>query len=253
MRQPLAVSEVIEFTNSLVKDTKYEEIIKNFKEITYHNLPEDKLGEIGYGWWKGFRRRYHDLLVTKRGVKFAVDRSEWSTEHWIRQMYDEVYKNMVNAGIAKKVDEPVYFDINGVVVDDQQKAFGLPCEYVVTHPDHLIFFDETGCNTNQKKDGHKGGQKFVCGRGMTPKIISATRDKHFTVLGLTAGTGEPVLCVVVFASEKKHGVVADWAEGIDITVKPVTDENGENILDEVNFGNGKYMPSGPTCFFRGKQ
>jgi hypothetical protein len=71
---------------------------------------------------------------------------------------------------------------------------------------------------------------------MTPKQQAVTRDKHFTVLGLTAGTGEPMLCVVIFASEKKHGVVTDWAEGIDITVVPVLDENGDILLDDVNFG-----------------
>jgi hypothetical protein len=142
-------------------------------------------------------------VVVKRGEKFASDRAEWSTEPQIRQMYRAIYANMGDAGIARKLDTPVLMNANGEVVTDPKDALGLPCEYEMIHPDHLIFFDETGCNTNQKKDGHKGGQKFVCGRNMTPKQQAATRDKHFTVLGLTTGTGEPVLCVVIFASEKK--------------------------------------------------
>jgi hypothetical protein len=88
---------------------------------------------------------------------------------------------------------------------------------------------------------------------MTPKQIASTRDRHFTVLRLTAATGDPVLCVVIFASEKKDGVVANWSEGIDITVEPVKDEHGEIVLGDENFGEGKYFPSGPTCNFRGKQ
>jgi hypothetical protein len=87
---------------------------------------------------------------------------------------------------------------------------------------------------------------------MTLKQICSTRDRHFTVLGLTAATGDPILCVVIFALEKNHGVVANWLEGIDIMVDPVKNENGEIILREVNFGEGKYFPSGPTCCFCGK-
>jgi hypothetical protein len=45
----------------------------------------------------------------------------------------------------------------------------------------------------------------------------------------------------------------DWAEGIDITIDPVLDENGDILLDDVKFGKGKYFPSGPTCIFRGKE
>jgi hypothetical protein len=181
-------------------------------------------------------------------------RAEWSTEINIKQMYDVLYHNMVEAGIARKLDNPVMRNSKGEIVENAVDALGLPTKYELIHPDHLIFFDETGCNTNQKKDGHYGGQKYACGRGMTPKTIAATRDKHFTVLGLTAATGEPILCVVIFASDNKHGVlVSDWAEGIDIRVLPERDENGEICLEEVNFGNGKYFPCGPICNFRGKQ
>jgi hypothetical protein len=58
---------------------------------------------------------------------------------------------------------------------------------------------------------------------MTPKQICSSRDKQFTVLGLTAATGDPVLCVVMFASEKKEGVIANWSEGIDIMADAVLD------------------------------
>ena len=172
---------------------------------------------------------------------------------------------MVTANIAVELDEKVYMSKDGIIVDNPNHdknniicdkepnlPLGLPCSQQIVHPEYLLFFDETGCNTNQKKDGHNGGQKFGCGRGTTPKQISSTSDKHFTLLGLTAGTGEAVLCVIIFASERTEGVVANWAEGIDITIDPVKDENGEIVIGEVNFGEGKYFPSGPTCKFRGK-
>jgi hypothetical protein len=103
---------------------------------------------------------------------------------------------------------------------DPTNTLGLPCDTQLIHPQYLLFFDETGCNTNQKKDGHYGGEKFVCTRGTTPKQMVSTSDKHFTVLGLTASTGEPVLCVIIFASENEQGVSATWVTGIDMTVIP---------------------------------
>ena len=74
----------------------------------------------------------------------------------------------------------------------------------ITHPEYLLFFDETGCNTNQKKDGNFGGSKICVERGQTPKIQSTTADRHFTVSGVTAANGEPVICVVIFASEAEQ-------------------------------------------------
>jgi hypothetical protein len=52
---------------------------------------------------------------------------------------------------------------------------------VHTHPDYVLFVDEVGNNTNQKKYGHIGGGKYLCERGTTPKAICSTKDAHFTV------------------------------------------------------------------------
>jgi hypothetical protein len=35
-----------------------------------------------------------------------------------------------------------------------------------------------------------------------PQIRAATKDSHFTVLGFTAATGEPVMCAIIFASKE---------------------------------------------------
>jgi hypothetical protein len=261
IRQPLSVSETIEYANSLIKGSEFEEQINKFK--LQRQIPLDP-NPLGIGWWRGFSKRYKEILVTKKGEKFAKNRSDWSTERNIRQMYDEIYNNMVEAGIAVRLDDKLWMNSssNTVVNEEKQlcsefdldpeKPLGLQCDSKLIHPQYLLFFDETGCNTNQKKDGHNGGEKFVCARGTTPKQMVSTSDKHFTVLGLTAATGEPVLCVIIFASDKE-GVPANWATGIDIMVTPHFDEEGEiDLTDEVNFGTGKYFPSGPTCLFRGK-
>jgi hypothetical protein len=265
IRHPLCVTQVIALANSIISDSKYKEELIEWKQKMYRNLPVSSNKDLGYGWWRGFSKRYEDVLVTKRGERFASDRADWSTETKLRQMYDAIYQNLCDARVARRLDEAVFQNMNGETVDNPEEKYlfdidsnapeqplGLPCEHEIVNPDYLLFFDETGCNTNQKKDGHNGGEKYVCGRGMRPKQIASNRDRHFTVLGLTAASGDPVLCVVIFASERK-GVAASWAEGIDLTVDPVKDEDGAVLLEKVNFGEGKYFPSGPTCFFRGKE
>ena len=37
MQQPVVVSEVVEVSNLLVKDNKYEDTVRKFKENTYHD------------------------------------------------------------------------------------------------------------------------------------------------------------------------------------------------------------------------
>jgi hypothetical protein len=252
IRHPLCVQEIIELANSVVEKTVYEDQVKAWKIKHNRDFRDDETFKLGHSWWHGFSQRNKHLLVVKRGAKFASNRSEWSKYIYISQMYDEIYKNMLSARIAVALPHPVFMDAEGNIVANAEenlnfeidvnqpnRPLGLACDIKVTHPEHLLFFDETGCNTNHKKDGHFTGQKFACGRGMTPKQICSTRDRHFTVLGLTASSGDPVLCVVIFASDKTDGVIANWTEGIDIMVDPVKDENGEIDLSDINFGKGK--------------
>ena len=63
--------------------------------------------------------------------------------------------------------------------------------YHVTHPQNCLVVDEVGSDTSQKGDGHVGGAKYLCGRGGTPYQQSAMNDKHFTMLGFTALSGDP--------------------------------------------------------------
>ena len=67
----------------------------------YKHLPLDECKKVGRGWWNGFRRRYGDHIVTKRGEKFEINRNDWYKEVYIRQMYDVIYDNMVDAGVSR--------------------------------------------------------------------------------------------------------------------------------------------------------
>mmetsp|Transcript_521 Transcript_521/g.749 ORF Transcript_521/g.749 Transcript_521/m.749 type:complete len:91 (-) Transcript_521:75-347(-) len=56
----------------------------------------------------------------------------------------------------------------------------------------VVFVDEVGGDTSQEGDGAVGGQKRIVPRGTVPKESAATNTNHFTMLGFTAATGEPV-------------------------------------------------------------
>jgi hypothetical protein len=147
--------------------------------------------------------------------RLQKDRSDWLTEAIIKQMYNEFYLHMVNAGVARRLDEAVWMNSSGNVVEnvanakftevdtDPGKLLGMKCDTESIHPQYVLFFDEAGCNKNQKKDDQNRGENCVCGRCTTPKQKVSTGDKHFAILGVTAASGEPVLCVVIFHQTRK--------------------------------------------------
>jgi hypothetical protein len=49
-----------------------------------------------------------------------------------------------------------------------------------------------------KKDGREAGTKYVVGGGQVPRTSSVTTDHCFTLLPITAASGECVNCVVIF-------------------------------------------------------
>ena len=71
----------------------------------------------------------------------------------------------------------------------------------------------------------------------------ASNDAHFTVLGFTTGTGNPIMCAVIF---KGLEVTRQMQMGVDIT-KPI---DGQELMK--NTGENKHYPGAPTCHFHGK-
>jgi hypothetical protein len=50
-------------------------------------------------------------------------------------------------------------DRQGNNVQCSEEAFGLPTDLQMTHPDYVIFVDETGSNTNMKEGWSSRGQE----------------------------------------------------------------------------------------------
>ena len=62
----------------------------------------------------------------------------------------------------------------------------------------VLFGDEVGTDVCQEDDGHVGGQTFVVPKRMRAELKSSTKTSRWTTIGLTAATGEPVMCIVIF-------------------------------------------------------
>jgi hypothetical protein len=250
VRQPLTPTEGLLVMNGLIKNQELQQKLIEFKLQRGLGGDLEHLGKVGRSYWTGFMKRHGDRLVTKRGEKFAANRADWSKHFYIKQMYDVIYDEFVAANVARALETPVFMDRLGNIVEEDQK-FGESIDIEITHPDYILFGDETGCNTSQKKDGHEAGTKYVVARGQTPRMQASTTDHRFTLLPITSASGEPVICVVIFQGKSKE-IPADWVSGIDTRVEPVRGEDGEIRTDGINYGPGKYFPNGPTCTYRGK-
>ena len=131
----------------------------------------------------------------------------------------------------------------------KKDAFGCKVTHQIIHPEYVIVFDELGGNTSQKGDGNVGGQLMLCERGKTPQLKISTRDKHYTMMGLTSINGKPVMCVVIFAG-KCPNVLCET--GLDLHA-PTVGEPSDPEFFEQNSVPGKRFPCGPTCEYLGNQ
>jgi hypothetical protein len=134
-------------------------------------------------------------------------------------MYDLVYEEMVKSGVAAYTNEPLYFDRDGneLSSDKADEVFGLPTNIKLVHPNYLLFVDEVGSNTDMKKDKQQGKQRVIAEKGCQGTRSAITSDLHYTVMGFTAATGEPVMCCVIFQSNNEESIPSSWVSGIDIT------------------------------------
>ncbi len=83
----------------------------------------------------------------------------------------------------------------------------------------MCFFvgNDVGGNLSMKGDGHADGQKFLTGTGIVPYRKCSNSEKRFTVIGLIALDGQPVMCVFILKGNRRNLSVET---GIDITVIP---------------------------------
>jgi hypothetical protein len=85
----------------------------------------------------------------------------------------------------------------------------------------------------------------LCTKHGRPQQQAATKDTHFTALGFTAATGDPVMCAIIFAAKT---IEEQWRLGFDAFAEWIGEENDIHL----NIGEGKVYPMGPTCTYNGK-
>ena len=142
MNQPITPKEGLELANSLIAGTPVEKEIRKFhrykKMFEVDDVESPSLLKRGY--WRGFMRRNNHRIYAQKGTKFSSIRSQWINWNNFKTMYDLVYAAMTKAGVAFKNK------------DD---------EYIMKHPEYVLFVDEVGNNTCMKDDGHFGGTKYL--------------------------------------------------------------------------------------------
>jgi len=124
-------------------------------------------------------------------------------------------------------------------------------KFILTRPEYLVYVAETGCNTNQVKDNRVGGELFVLPNG-EPEVGpgGVTNDIHFTVLGSVLGTGEPLMCAVIFKSDQHiRRIPMNWMLGINQSLVSGTVATDNTISDEETH---RVMSGGPACVTNGK-
>ena len=245
IRQCLSPSKGLALVNSLIDNQPIQQKLIEWKRKFSSNSD----GTVGYRYWRGLMKRNKHRLVSKRGQKYSLDRQNWTTYHNFLHMYEHTYEEMVSAGVAECLTEPLWVDENGNECEEEDSC-GCQVKYRLTHPDRCFVGDEVGGNISMKGDGHAAG-KLLLG---APESVAYDRvsvtEKRFTMIGLTALDGSPVMCILIIAQKVKDLSIET---GIDITVNPDGDPKDGDHYFFNNSGPGKYFPGPPTCTFRGKE
>ena len=114
-------------------------------------------------------------------------------------MYNVIYHELVDAWVALALSEPIFTDMHANVVD-KSSQFGLVQSITISSTHYILFAEESGFSTSQKKDGRVGGQKLVVERGTVSQTRASITDQKFTMLPFTSASGEAVCCTVIFQS-----------------------------------------------------
>lgn len=256
MGAPLTKEQVMLLAASLMKGKEFEKDLLLYKKKLH--LPTTN-EIVGKGWYRGFIKRNVDKIKVGKGRIKDVKRHNWCTYENFENMYNSTYEHMIQAKVAIKTDEVVYYDINGNATDNPDDAFGRPTNIKVVNPENIIFVDECGSNTNMKQDGQLGGTRYVLPVGTdNTGSLGCTTDIHFTVLAFNNSLGNPLLCAIILKSEKKPSEIPITVRfGIDATIPLILTKEGEKA-DEIdlfyrNSGKGKAMQGGPDCFYKGRR
>ena len=167
IRQPLTPSRGLSLINNLISGTEYEERLVQWKQkYTVNTLPT-----VSRGYWYSFMKRNRHRIVSKRGQKYELDRQNWTTYANFADMYNHCAIEMEHAGVAKRLDKPIWMTKDGVEcnVDD---AYGCRVTHTITRPEMCLCSDKVGKNICMAGDGHVSGELFLAEKGTIPQNVN---------------------------------------------------------------------------------
>jgi len=200
LRHALTPKESIMLINALIDGTPHQIALIEWKQKYAYFGDADKLGEVGPGYFRQFMKRIEEL-VSARGHKYELDRSNWTTYQNFRQMYSCIEDALIECGVAIKLDKPVWMDSKGDIVS-KEDADGMKVAIKIIRPELCLVADKTGMNTCQRGDGRNGGQRKIGGRGCKIYNVVSKRDRHCTLVGFTNLLGKHVLCVIIISGKE---------------------------------------------------
>ena len=102
---------------------------------------------------------------------------------------------MIDSRVDIAVTEIIYHNEVGQECTEAE-AFGCPSYHHLIHKEHILFFDEVGCNLKGDKNVKVGCQKFIKAQGSEKAHVRVSAgDCHYESVGFTDATGETVLAV----------------------------------------------------------
>ena len=80
-------------------------------------------------------------IQSKRGVKYALNISMWSTFRNLDHVYSRIYSDIEDAGLTtRRPEEPVWMDQSGNIIDEHG-AIGCKVTHNITRPDMCVVGD----------------------------------------------------------------------------------------------------------------
>jgi hypothetical protein len=156
MNMPLFPNESIALINLLIESTDLQKKLIDFQMKNCSITKRNNFGKVSRGYFQNFLERNKDVIESSspRGIEDCRDK--WCNYYNMSLMYNRVYNGMVGAGVAKKLDIPVFYDREGNMLsdDNDEKQHGRKVTHELTHPKKgtvLLFFlsinYSTLCNT----------------------------------------------------------------------------------------------------------
>ncbi len=175
--QCLTPSKELQLVYSLINGTKLQQ---DLIEWYWKGNSNNEEGTVGRRCWGKFMKRNRHKIVSKRGQKYELNWQNWTTYSNFIHIYDHCIGEMVEAGIAVKLDKPVGVDWFGNICSEDD-AFGCKFFHKLVRLDMCICEDEVGGNTCMKGDRHARGQLMLVEKGQVPmkKYLQTIRNSHW--------------------------------------------------------------------------